>query len=261
MLPGISKAQMVEVDRIMTEEMGISVELMMENAGLSLARLAAQERASQETHFIFHVIAGSGNNGGGGIVAARRLVAWGLPTTIFLPNGISRLRPVPQAQLLRAQQIGIPIYEILPSELSSNHPSSITLDCYIGYGYQARNDPISAEVFQYLKDTPNVISLDAPSGLDVTTGEDYSQIHPILTLTIAFVKSGMLKSAPESLGDLFLCDIGVPAEIFKSKLGIEWKLPHESSSLARLSQAFQRDSLVGVDITRTSEGSWWDVRT
>lgn len=259
MLPGISKDQMIEVDRIMMDDFGIGAELLMENAGLSLARLAAQECVKQERTSIFHVITGSGNNGGGGIAAARRLVAWGLPSIIFLPKGKSRLRPVPLAQLRRAHQIGIPIHEVLPSELSSNEPPSITLDCYIGYGYQSRNDPISEKVFDYLKDTPT-ISLDAPSGLDVTTGEDYGQIRPTSTLTIAFVKSGLLKSTPESLGDLYLCDIGVPIEIFKFKLEIDWNHPYDSSSLARLSQAFQRDSLVGVDITRTSEGSWWDVR-
>lgn len=41
-LPGISAAQMAEVDRLMTEERGVPVELMMEHAGLNLARLAVR---------------------------------------------------------------------------------------------------------------------------------------------------------------------------------------------------------------------------
>jgi NAD(P)H-hydrate repair Nnr-like enzyme with NAD(P)H-hydrate epimerase domain len=38
-LPGISREQMVEVDWIMIEELGLPVELMMEHAGVNLARL------------------------------------------------------------------------------------------------------------------------------------------------------------------------------------------------------------------------------
>ena len=39
-LPGITKEQMAEVDRIMVEDFKIPVELMMELAGLNLAILA-----------------------------------------------------------------------------------------------------------------------------------------------------------------------------------------------------------------------------
>ena len=80
-LPGITREQMIQVDRLM-EQRGISLLLMMENAGLNLARLAFL-MSKPTTSYI--VIAGSGGNAGGGMVAARRLAAWGCKVDIFLP--------------------------------------------------------------------------------------------------------------------------------------------------------------------------------
>jgi NAD(P)H-hydrate epimerase len=65
---------MIEIDRIMIEEYDIPVELMMEHAGLNLARLSiikSNENISRDI-----IIAGSGNNGGGGMVAGRKLNSW-----------------------------------------------------------------------------------------------------------------------------------------------------------------------------------------
>ena len=42
-LPGITKDQMQEVDRLMIEEYQVPIELMMEHAGLNLARLAVKK--------------------------------------------------------------------------------------------------------------------------------------------------------------------------------------------------------------------------
>ncbi|MFW9779197.1 MAG: NAD(P)H-hydrate epimerase [Candidatus Heimdallarchaeota archaeon] len=251
---------MVEVDRIMTEEFGIGVELMMENAGISLARLAAEVGYINKKNSLVSIIAGSGNNGGGGLVAARRLFAWGIPTVVFLPNGISALGSIPLVQAKRAKKIGIPIHEFLPPEIPDPQPHSVTLDCYIGYGFKSRKDSLSEEVFGYLKGCPNVISLDAPSGLDVTTGDDYGQVYPNITLTIGFVKSGLLRAAPESIGDLYVCDVGIPIEVYGSKLKIEWKHPCHRSSLIELSRTFQEDSIAGVDTTHTSGGFFWTAK-
>ena len=58
----IVEADMIEVDRVMIEELHIDLVQMMENAGRSLARLVL-EAASPRT---VAVAAGSGGNGGGG---------------------------------------------------------------------------------------------------------------------------------------------------------------------------------------------------
>ena len=66
----ISIEQFREMDRVSIEKYQISVELMMENAGLQLARLVT-EMIPAPCNILIGV--GTGNNGGGGLVAARRL--------------------------------------------------------------------------------------------------------------------------------------------------------------------------------------------
>ncbi|MHA1936502.1 MAG: NAD(P)H-hydrate epimerase [Candidatus Thorarchaeota archaeon] len=242
-LPGITKQQMVEVDRIMMEEFLVPVELMMEHAGLNLARLTT--RYVETNNDTISVITGPGNNGGGGLVAARRLRSWGHDVEVFLPLGRNSVRSVPMLQLSRAKSVGVKIQEELPT-VSDPESSSVILDSYFGYGFKARPNTPSDEVLETLRKHHRVISLDTPSGLDVTTGEDHGNINPIATLTIAFPKNGLLVSDQSATGELFLCDIGVPINIYRDRLGIDWSPPFELESLADLEQAFRNDSIVGV---------------
>ena len=84
-LPAITREQMIEVDRIMTEELGISLIQMMEQAGYRLANLAnkrffdanvAGKRVA--------ILAGKGGNGGGALVCGRLLSGWGCLVTIVM---------------------------------------------------------------------------------------------------------------------------------------------------------------------------------
>ncbi|HSH79905.1 MAG TPA: NAD(P)H-hydrate epimerase, partial [Herpetosiphonaceae bacterium] len=60
----ISIAQMIEVDRLMVDEYGITLQQMMENAGRSLAGLARQLLGGSAAGRKVAVMAGKGNNGG-----------------------------------------------------------------------------------------------------------------------------------------------------------------------------------------------------
>lgn len=72
-----------EMDYLAVEKYHLPIELMMENAGLNLARLAASFLPEREEILIG---IGTGNNGGGGLVAARRLAAWGYPVFLDIPD-------------------------------------------------------------------------------------------------------------------------------------------------------------------------------
>ena len=259
-LPGITRNQMREVDRLMMEEYHIPVELMMEHAGLNLARLAM--RLSNGNSRIFQVIAGSGNNGGGGLVAARRLAFWNLKTEVYFPKGIKALYEIPMKQSLRLRKAGVPIFDGTPPSSPNKISKQLVLDCYIGYGFKSRLDEVTNRVFTYLRNQAEVISLDAPSGLDVTSGRDSGKIRPRATMTIAFVKQGLLKSQKGSLGDLFLVDIGVPSDIYRHKLGIKWTSPFDINELNRLTEAFRKDTLQKVLIYRKDDPSLlcWNVQ-
>ena len=252
-LPGLTGEQMIEVDRIMMEEMGISVELMMEHAGLNLARFAAQEATGSENGII--VIAGSGNNGGGGLVASRRLASWGFNVKIFLPRGKNALREVPRAQLERAVRCGAESFDGIPEK----EQGAVVLDAYLGYGFKPRKDSKSEDVFAFLRGCDNVISLDVPSGLDSTSGKNLGGLTPKAILTIAFVKKGLFLLPEVARKNIFVIDIGVPSFIYRSRLGIKYDFPFTEQSLGVLEEAFRKQSLVHVEINvqDSLEKSWW----
>ncbi|UCG00961.1 MAG: NAD(P)H-hydrate epimerase [Candidatus Heimdallarchaeota archaeon] len=258
-LPGITKKQMQEVDRLMIEEYQIPVELMMEHAGLNLARLAVN--MTNNKRYTIQIIAGSGNNGGGGLVAARRLVCWGLKTEVFLPKGEESLLDVPMKQLMRLRKIGASIFDGIPLASTSNNSKNLVFDCYIGYGFRNRSNELSNQVFSYLRNQKEVISLDTPSGFDVSTGVDSGKIKPSATLTIAFIKQGLLKAPKDTIGDLYLVDIGVPSILYRKKLGIEWSPPFDLQELEKLKEAFSRDSLQRVSIHKQVDinQTYWRV--
>ncbi|MFX0204910.1 MAG: NAD(P)H-hydrate epimerase [Candidatus Hodarchaeota archaeon] len=258
-LLGIAKGQMQEVDRLMMEGYQIPVELMMEHVGLNLAWLAVNHFTNGDC--TFQVIVGSGNNGGGGLVAARRLSSWGMKTEVFLLKGEDSLRNIPMKQLFRLRKIRVPLFEGIPADPINGNKNLLVLDCFIGYGFKYQSSEVSNQVFTYLREQRRVISLDNPSGLDVTTGVDSGQIKPCATLTIAFVKQGLLKVPSDIIGDLYLVDIGVPSVVYRKKVGIEWSSPFDLKELRKLEEAFSKDSLhrVSIQKRRDQNKSSWKV--
>ncbi|MFW9787627.1 MAG: NAD(P)H-hydrate epimerase [Candidatus Thorarchaeota archaeon] len=254
-LPGITTLQMEEVDRIMMEELQISVDLMMELAGNNLARLCVDLAPAGKG--FFKVIAGPGNNGGGGIVAARHLKSWGHDVVIYLPRGIDTLRAIPTEQLRRARALNIRIFEGLPKPNKAN--PYLIIDSYLGYGYQQKEDSVSEEVFSFLRSESKIVSLDVPSGLDSTTGQSESLFSPYATMTIAFMKSGLLTVPQNLTGALFVADIGVPMSVYESRLNLSWKPPYSLFSLNSLYLAFSKNSLQRIIVTKKAENFTWSV--
>lgn len=197
---------MVEVDRLMIDEMGISLIQMMENAGLQLARLAIDRYQPSSVL----VLVGSGGNGGGGLVAARRLSGWGVDVSVALTR--PDLDGVPGSQLSIVRALGISIGE--------PHGVDLILDAVLGYSLSgpARG---RAETFIYWANDESipVLSLDTPSGVDVDTGlAPGAGMVADATLTLALPKVGLMES--RYVGELLVADISVPAQLY-DRLGIE----------------------------------------
>lgn len=254
-LPGLTTSQMIEVDRIMMKDLCVPIELMMEHAGLNLARLAIE--LSDHSVSSFRVVVGTGNNGGGGLVAARRLRGWGFKTVVILPRSENLMREIPAIQLKRATDAGVNIINGIPEQSSDG--KCTVIDAYLGYGFKPRIDDISESVYTYLRRESHVVCLDVPSGLDSTSGESYSQLRPIATLSIGFLKMGHLLSSDGLTGDLFVADIGIPLNVYKSKIDLAWNDPHSLSDLESLYNAFAQDPLQSVSVSISEDNPVWFV--
>src|SRR5438105_1215911 len=102
---------------------GVSLDQLMENAGLAVAQEVWMTLGTLEDRRIL-ILAGPGNNGGDGLVAARHLLEWGAQVGVYL------LRPRPESdphlQTLREQQVTV--------VSATDDPGFETLDQFLGVG-------------------------------------------------------------------------------------------------------------------------------
>jgi NAD(P)H-hydrate epimerase len=203
-----------EMDDRVVQNYHLPVELMMENAGLQLARLVV--------HFIpaggrVLIGIGPGNNGGGGLVAARRLSGWGFRVSLDIP--VKKLNELPRIQLQRALAVSADIH---PEETPD-----IYVDAYLGFSQRL---PLS-EVFRESVEKANrfkcsKISLDIPTGFHPNTGE--IEFKPDAVLTLAAMKTELLLLSADI--QLYLADLGIPHSIYED-FGIEHPAEFRNSGL------------------------------
>ncbi len=237
-LPGLTVADMVLIDDLMMNKLRVPVELMMEHAGLNLARFAITHFSSSR----FLVVSGPGNNGGGGLVAARRLCSWGNKVTVVVPNQKAFVHPITSKQIKRARELGCELFTSIPE--THDAQDTVLIDAYLGYNFKPRKDYLTTRVFEWLHSFDKILSLDAPSGYDLTTGENHSGIKASYVLTIAFVKQGLFNLPEHLLDRVYVVDIGVPKMVFQESLGYTWEDPYSLTTLDRLYSFFSKSPLV-----------------
>lgn len=224
-VPNLDTAQMIEVDRAMIEDYKIELIQMMENAGRNLAHLARQRFLSGDPRGKrIAVLAGSGGNGGGALVAARRLHNWGADVQIFLGQPPARMSAVPRHQLDILQRMRI-VGADKPVMPNSVEKFAVILDGLLGYGLKGAPHGLVAELIRWANgQAAPILSLDAPSGVDTTTGIVYDPaIKAVASMTLALPKKGLRRSDVEiQVGELYLADISVPPELYAgSTLGLQ----------------------------------------
>lgn len=197
----ITETEMIEVDRVMMEDLHIELIQMMENAGRALARLVL-EAASPST---VAVLAGSGGNGGGGLVAARHLANAGAEVVVVTTRPRERLAAVTAHQLDILERMGVEQVDAAPEV-------DVVIDAVIGYSLRGAPRGQSKSLIEQTTCGDAIVSLDTPSGLDVSAGTAPGAVVAAdATLTLALPKVGLRDAA--QVGDLYLADISVPPSV------------------------------------------------
>jgi len=236
-MPSITTEEMREVDRAMIEDFGILLIQMMENAGRNMAELVRRQLGGSVRNRRLVVLAGAGNNGGGGLVAARNLSNWGADVRVILSHPIAQFRAVPKHQLSALQAMEVPIEATDAGQNPLLCGRDGIVDALIGYGLKGGPRGAAAKLIRAANDSGlSIWSLDAPSGLDTTSGRVYTPcIRAQATLTLALPKRGLLTPAARRVtGRLFLADIGVPPLLY-CRMGLS------------VGTLFERDTIVEVD--------------
>jgi NAD(P)H-hydrate epimerase len=232
-VPWISVEQMREVDRIMVEELGISLVRMMENAGRSLAQVARGLLGGDTAGRSILLLVGPGGNGGGGLVAARHLLAAGAEVAVALSAPAERFAPVPAEQLAIARRLAIRMYEAVHS---LDEPE-LVLDAILGYSQRGQPHGRAAELIRWSAGR-RVVALDVPSGLELATGTLHTpHVVAEATMTLAVPKTALAEAdAAAAIGRLFLGDISVPALVYE-RLGLAYETPFTRRPVVELRTA------------------------
>ncbi len=205
-----------ELDYYAVHHLNLPIELMMENAGLLLAKLVA---GFTEKNQKIMIGVGNGNNGGGGLVAARRLAAWGYMVYLDIFSEITK--DLPATQLERALKFGV------KNEVIQN--PDVWVDAYLGFSQRLPLQPTLLETIDEANNSDAIkVSLDIPTGFLGNLEQPYFQVDKILTLA---APKKIIYKLPLST-ELFVADLGIPKTIYES-FGVEI-LPFEKSSIIKL---------------------------
>ncbi len=239
-VPWITTKQMVEVDRAMIEDFHIELIQMMENAGRNLAHLARERFLGGDPRDkTVVVMAGIGGNGGGALVCARRLHSWGALVEVFVTRAEGEFTPIAAHQLDILHRMRVPV---APAEAVDRAPAAaLVVDGVIGYSLDGAPRGGAADLIRWANaQAAPVLALDAPSGIDTTTGTVYDPaIRAAATMTLALPKEGLrADGVTRHVGELYLADIGVPPSLYAgAELGLEVGPIFSSGDILRLSGA------------------------
>jgi len=217
-IPTLTTEQMAEVDRMMIEEYGILLIQMMENAGRNLAEQAWRMMGGELSGRRVVVLCGKGNNGGGGMVAARHLHNRGAVVSVKLAGDPAGLKEIPAHQWDILQ-----VMALTQTDDPDLAGADLIVDAIIGYGLTGDPRDEAADWIRRANAAGRpILALDAPSGLDTTSGRPGEPcIRATTTLTLALPKTGLVTPAAQGVvGELFLADISVPPGLYK-RLGLE----------------------------------------
>jgi NAD(P)H-hydrate epimerase len=211
----VSQMQAIEKE---ADNNGLTYDQMMENAGQGLADIIL-DLYRKEAGLEAIGLVGPGNNGGDALVALSTLAAEGWKTRAYL---VKRKKDDLIKRFLEAGG------EVLSKEnpfeqlAQAIATADVLLDGVLGTGIKLPLKKDVAEILSEVNDaidgldeSPLIIAVDCPSGVDSDTGEVAEETIPAdLTVTMAAVKQGMLKlPAFEYVGDLKVVDIGLSNEL------------------------------------------------
>ena len=202
------------------DAMGIPRTSLMENAGRCLANRIIHNRDPCKVA----IYAGTGGNGGDGFVAARYLLNKGFEVEVFLLSDQVLIKSEETRlnwDVLEKISKGtspLKIEMIKDSSHLRENESEVIVDALLGTGVRGNlREPISSAVDIINQSKGFKIAVDVPTGVDPGSGMVTDKaVRADVTVTFHKVKVGLNIASVEYVGNIEVCDIGIPneAELF-----------------------------------------------
>ena len=207
MLDCISVGNMRQSDALTIERYVPSLELMR--------RAAEGVFRAAKWHGRVAIVVGSGNNGGDGFALACILHRENIECAVYTVS--QRLSADSAYYAAKAKELGVPI---LPFTADCLDGFDMVVDCLLGTGFQgALRENYRTAIEAINASCAEVISVDINSGMNGDTGEGDLIVRSDLTVTIGFVKHGLVTpNAGNYINRLVCADIGIVLAKEESKI-------------------------------------------
>ena len=213
------------MDRQAAEKLGISEEILMENAGLAAVNLLQKEIGIRDKKFV--IFCGSGNNGGDGLVVARLIHSNGGMAKVFLLGDKKKYRGAAKANLDIITKLPVAVAKLsaaVDARMDVIHSDAV-IDAIFGTGLDREIKGLTVDVIELINScSRKVISLDIPSGVNGNSGEIMgAAVQADYTLTFGLPKTGnMLYPGYELGGKIFVTHISFPYSLYnRNELKVE----------------------------------------
>lgn len=170
-----------------SEEMGVSVMTLMDNAGRALADAAS--RMADGGRIV--ILCGKGNNGGDGYAACKHLQNAGVDAVCVA------IEPPIGSESKHYRSLCHGVVEWAEFEVSS---FTLAIDCLLGSGVSGKPRPPYGAAITWLNSQSQVLACDIPSAFAVRADA---------TVTFHAAKEGMTE---KNSGRIIVADIGIPTE-------------------------------------------------
>ena len=212
--------EMRAMDRYAIETLGISDEILMENAGIAAACALAGEMEIAGRRFA--VFCGGGNNGGDGFVVARKIHSGGGIVKVFLLADRNRYKGAARKNLDRLLNLAVDVKPVESVEDVRSYilHSHAIVDAIFGTGLDRDVEGLPREVIELINASgKTVLSLDIPSGVNGDTGNLMGEaIRATATVTFGLPKRGnLLYPGFLCVGKLYVTHISFPPELYDSE--------------------------------------------
>lgn len=239
MKPVVTSDFIRQAEKKTIEKIGISAELLMENAGRFIAQyIHSSHLENEHTATIF---CGKGNNGGDGLVVGRILAELGWQVQIILlfkPESLSELSKLQLNRISNLTKLDEDLTLTVsliedPIKIINLNPTFVVIDAVLGTGSnQSELLPIISTAIEWMNSSfASVYAIDIPTGLNPDTGLlNTVCTEADLTFSLGAIKQGLLlHDGPLVSGRVITVDIGIPNKLLgatKKYLNSEQIFPH-----------------------------------
>lgn len=203
-----SKEEMYDADKYTINSLGVSSEILMENAGQAIVHKMLKILKPTDNITIF---CGYGNNGGDGIVIARRLKNLNFNVNLILMSTPSKYKGPSLYHLNLYMNHGYSFNVYDKSTNKTIDKSTIIVDAIFGIGFKCKANSSYYKLIEDInKSNAKIISVDIPSGVSANGDMITNAIKANYTFTISFPKeSAFLYPSKINYGKICVVDAGI----------------------------------------------------